>query len=75
MWIDIAWGLQKFGIILENKVPPNLKHDFCKSFFLSKKVLVFFYQKETIFEIENWLWQYKIHQFKVAGVMSIHKIQ
>ena len=33
-WIDIAWGLQKLDIILENKVPPNLmlaKHDFCKT--------------------------------------------
>ena len=34
LWIDIEWGLQKLGIILENKVPPNLKlakHDFSKS--------------------------------------------
>ena len=33
LWIDIAFGLQKLGVILENKVPPNLKlakHDFCK---------------------------------------------
>ena len=35
--IDIAWGLQQLGIILENKVSPNLKlaNDFinkiCKS--------------------------------------------
>ena len=25
VWIDIAWGLQNLGIILENKVPPNVK--------------------------------------------------
>ena len=34
LWIDIVWGLQKLGIILENKVPPNLKfakYDFCES--------------------------------------------
>ena len=24
LWTDIAWGLQKKGMILENKVPPNL---------------------------------------------------
>ena len=32
LWIEIAWSLQKLGIILDNKVPPNLKvakHDFC----------------------------------------------
>ena len=25
LWIDIAWSFQKLGILLENKVPPNLK--------------------------------------------------
>ena len=25
LWIDIAWGLQKLGIILEHKVSPNLE--------------------------------------------------
>ena len=24
-WFDIAWGQQKLGIVLENKVPLNLK--------------------------------------------------
>ena len=48
LWIDIAWSLQKLGISLENKVPPNLKlakHDINKDFFLN---LI-----KTIFEIEN----------------------
>ena len=25
LWIDIAWGLQTLGLILENKLPPLIK--------------------------------------------------
>ena len=25
LWIDIAWGQQQLGVILEYKVPPNSK--------------------------------------------------
>ena len=37
---SIVWGQQKLDIILENKVPPNLKlskHDFCDSCLSFKK--------------------------------------
>ena len=68
MWNDIAWGLPKLGIILENIVPSNLKfakHDNENVFQIGK----------TIFETENELWKLKFHQFEVAGFMSINKIQ
>ena len=47
---------------------------FVKMVRLSKemdKKLGFFYKIKTTFEIENSLWKLKIHQFEVAGVMSI----
>jgi len=28
-----------------------------------------------VFDIENWHWKLKIHQFEVPGIMSLHKIQ
>ena len=82
LWIDKAWGLQQLGIIFENEVPSNsklAKHDFCKSCssiqYLKKWIKRCFLYNKDIFEIENRLWKLKIHQFEVAGVMSIHKIQ
>ena len=39
-----------------------------------KLIFLFLYNKQN-FEIENWFWKLKIHQFEVAGVMTIWKLQ
>ena len=40
VFCELAWGLQKLGIVLDNKVPPNFKlakHDSPKSCLSIKK--------------------------------------
>ena len=63
LWIDIVWGLQKLGIILENKVIQKLFVD------LTKWITLF--DSKDNFDVENWLWKLKIHKLEVAGVISI----
>ena len=80
LWIDIEWGLQKLGLILESKVVQKLsleKKNFNKEWsprliFLNK----FFFEKiQLIFDIENWLWKYNFGTYWGPGTMSIYKIQ
>ena len=79
--IDIVWGLQKLGLILESKVVQKLsleKNVFNKK--CSPKLIFldefFFFEKIwLIFDIENWLWKYNFGTFWGPGTMSIYKIQ
>ena len=80
LWIDIVWGLQKLGLILESKVVQKLsleKNVFNKK--CSPKLIFldeFFFEKIwLIFDIENWLWKYNFGTFWGPGTMSIYKIQ
>ena len=80
LWIDIEWGLQKLGLILESKVVQKLsleKNVFYKK--CSPKLIFldeFFFEKIwLIFDIENWLWKYNFGTFWGPGTMSIYKIQ
>ena len=80
LWIDIVWGLQKLGLILESKVVQKLsleKNVFNKKW--SPKLIFlddFFFEKIwLIFDIENWLWKYNFGTFWGPGTMSIYKIQ
>ena len=59
LWVDIAWGLQKLGLILESILRWNF----------------FFEKIRLIFDIENWLWKYNFGTFWGPAAMSIHKIQ
>ena len=75
VWIDI-----KLYMILDNKVPPNLKltkHDFCINCWSiwTYECKFVFQIKKTIFDTDYWLWQLKIHQFEVPGIMLIDNIQ
>jgi hypothetical protein len=80
LWIDIEWGLQKLGLILESKVVQKLSLE--KKVFFKKwsPKLIFldenFFEKiRLIFDIENWLWKYNFGTFWGTGAMSIYKIQ
>ena len=63
LWIDIAWGLQKLGIILENKVSPNFKlaknciNENLFGFIYRKKVIkrYYSYTNRHGFDMKNWL--------------------
>ena len=74
--IDIVWGLQKLGLILESKVVQKLsleKNVFYKK--CSPKLNFFFEKIRSIFDIENWLWKYNFGTFWGPGTMSVYKIQ
>ena len=82
LWIDILWGLQKLGLILESKAVQKLsleKNVFNnkgspKLIFLSR--WIFFFEKiRLIFHIQNWIWKYNFGTFWRPGTMSIYKIQ
>ena len=80
LWIDIVWGLQNLGLILESKVVQKLsleKNGFNKK--CSPKLIFlneFFFEKiRSIFDIENWLWKYNFGTFWGPGTKSIYKIQ
>ena len=80
MCIDIAWGLQKLGIILKIKYYSKFTNSktSCLSKTWKKRFLDNkddFWIVKIIFDIENWLWKLKIYQFLVSGIISIHKIQ
>jgi len=54
--IDKAWGLQKLGIILENKLPPNLRLENI-SIIEPKKM------NKNLFEVPGSMSIYKTQQF------------
>ena len=78
--IDIVWGLQKLGLILESEVVQKLsleKNTFNKK--CSPKLIfldeIFFEKIRLIFDIKNWLWKYNFGTLWGPGTMSIIKIQ
>ena len=80
LWIDIAWGLQQLGLILESKMVQKLsleKNVFTKKWSLKLIFLNdFFFEKiPLIFNIENWLWKYDFDTFLQTGAPRILKIQ
>ena len=55
LWIDIVWGLQKLGLILESKVAQKLSLE--KNIFNKKessKLMLLDENFRLIFDIENW---------------------
>jgi len=58
--IDKAWGLQKLGIILEDKIPPNLGLEnisVIEVVHLPKKM------NKNLFEVPGTIWIHKTQQF------------
>ena len=59
LWIDIAWSLQKLGLLLEKKGCVFTKNGLLNWY----SYMIFFLKIPLIFDIENWLWKYNFGAF------------